>query len=401
VLFSPESHEPLTEEPWDDARVRARLRELVADAEAAFDPVGLWPALDGWDTRGDPTLPLTRLYAGAAGVLWALDELRSRGHADGGIDLAAAARRTVEKWRADPDMPERHEPPVNPRASLFFGESGILLVAFRLTREPALADDLHALVRANRDCETNELMSGSPGTMIAARAMLDWTGEERWADAWRESAEVLWRRRYWDGYWTYPPYGKAPGASHGIGTNTNVLLQGGELLAEDRRERLPAETAAALARAAVREGGFANWPMAVEDCGRLAAEWDGRIRLQWCHGGAGVVASAAPYLEEELLLAGAELVWHAGPSSLEKGPGICHGTAGSGYAFLRTFGRTGDERWLERARRFAVHALGQVERAREDRGAGRYSLWTGELGAAMFAADCLEARTAVPVVDYV
>ena len=84
---------------------------------------------------------------------------------------------------------------------------------------------------------------------------------------------------------------------------------------------------------------------------------------------------------------------------MEKGPGICHGTAGNGYAFLKTFGRTGDERWLERARRFAVHALGQVERWRTRRGIGRYSLWTGDLGAALFAADCLEARTAVPVVD--
>ena len=138
--------------------------------------------------------------------------------------------------------------------------------------------------------------------------------------------------------------------------------------------------------------------MSVEDCGEL--DWEGGIRLQWCHGGAGVVASTAPYLDEELLLSGAELVWRAGPASMEKGQGICHGTAGNGYALLRTFRRTGDERWLARARRFAVHALGQVERWREIRGSGRYSLWTGDLGAALFAVDCLDARAEVPVVDY-
>jgi hypothetical protein len=374
--------------------------EIVADAEAALDPVTLWPALEGWDTRGEQQLPLTRLYAGAAGVIWALDELRQRDHATVRVDLAPAASRALEKWRADPDMPERHEPPINTKASLFFGETGILLVAFKLTGDPQLADDLHALVRSNWDCETNELMSGSPGTMLAAKAMLDWTGDERWAGAWRESADELWRRRYWDGFWTYPPYGKAPGASHGIGTNANVLFQGGPLLADDRREQLMTDTAAALARVAVREEGRANWPIAVEDCGDLVADWDQRIRLQWCHGGAGVVASTAPYLDEELLLAGAELVWQAGPASMEKGPGICHGTAGNGYALLRTFGRTADEDWLERARRFAVHALDQVARWREVRGSGRYSLWTGDLGAAIFAADCLEARNAVPIVDY-
>ena len=64
------------------------------------------------------------------------------------------------------------------------------------------------------------------------------------------------------------------------------------------------------------------------------------------------------YLDEELLLAGAELTWRAGPPGMEKGSGLCHGTAGNGYAFLKAFERTGDERWLDRARRFAVHALG-------------------------------------------
>ncbi len=108
---------------------------------------------------------------------------------------------------------------------------------------------------------------------------------------------------------------------------------------------------------------------------------------------------AAQFLDEELLLAGAELVWHAGPPSMDKGPGICHGTAGSGYALLKTFARTGDELWLERARRFCVHALRQVERARAEHGRGRYALWVGDVGVALYAAGCLEARAAYPVVD--
>ena len=103
--------------------------------------------------------------------------------------------------------------------------------------------------------------------------------------------------------------------------------------------------------------------------------------------------AAADYLDEDLLLAGAELVWRAGPHGAEKGAGICHGTAGNGYALLAAFGRTGDERWLERARRFAVHALGQVERS-----PGRYSLWTGGVGVALFAADCLEPPGRYPVL---
>ena len=143
-----------------------------------------------------------------------------------------------------------------------------------------------------------------------------------------------------------------------------------------------------LARTAIREGGLANWPP--RDGSR-----DDEIRVQWCHGAPGIIVSAADSLDEELLLAGAELTWHAGPFGPEKGAGLCHGTAGNGYAFLKTFARTGDELWLDRARRFAVHALGQVKQ----RGRGRYSLFTGDVGVALFAADCLDGRDGYPVVD--
>ena len=103
--------------------------------------------------------------------------------------------------------------------------------------------------------------------------------------------------------------------------------------------------------------------------------------------------SSADYLDETLLLAGAELVWRAGSPTMEKGYGICHGTAGNGYALLAAFRRTGDEKWLDRARRFAAHALGQIERQ-----GGRYSLWTGDVGAALFAADCVDGRTRYPIL---
>jgi Lanthionine synthetase C-like protein len=399
VLYSPEAFESLTDEPWDEEGVRASIRALVADADAAFDPDALWPVVEGWDdARGNARLPMTVLYSGASGVIWALDVLGRRGHAEPSMDLETAALRALDEWRGDPDVPERHDPPVNTHASLYYGETGPLVVAYRQAPSDEIADALYTRVRENWDCETNELMAGSPGTMLVAKGMLDWTGDERWAEAWRESADELWRRRYLDGFWSFPPFGKGPGASHGIGTNTNVLLVGRDLLAADRREDLLRGTPEALARTAVKEDGLANWPMAADDCGELVG-WDGQIRLQWCHGGAGVVASAAAYLDEELLLAGAELVWRAGPHSMEKGPGICHGTAGNGYALLKTFERTGDERLLERARQFAVHALGQVERWRVERRRGRYSLWSGDLGVALFAADCLDARTQVPIVD--
>jgi Lanthionine synthetase C-like protein len=388
VLYEPAQFEQLTDEPWDPARVEDAIATIVTDADAAFDPDALWPA-DEWDGWQTP-LPLKNLYVGAAGVIWALDALRRRGHAETSLDLAGAALRTLELERAEPDLMagETHYHP----AALLRGETGPLLVAFRLAPEPALADDLHAHVRANVTNLSDDIMWGVPGTLLAALAMHEWTGEARWSEAARESAEVLRARRGEDGLWRQDDDYRGLGTVHGAAGNTLVLLR------LDPDDALAAETAAVLAQHAFRENGLANWPGSPRP--QLAVPGRG-IRLQWCTGAPGILAGAWEYLGEELLIAGAELIWRAGAHGDEKGHGICHGTSGNGFALLKAFARTGDERWLERARRFAVHALGQVERFRAANGRGRYSLWTGDVGTALFAAACLDRHARYPILDVV
>jgi hypothetical protein len=379
VLFEPANFEPLTDEPWDPARVEDALAVIVADAEAAFDPEALWPA-DEWDGWGSP-LPLTTLYVGAAGVIWALDELRRRGYAETSLDLAGAALRAQALERTEPDAAsDSHWHP----AALLMGETGPLLVALRTGGDPALADDLHQLVRANIANPTDDVMWGAPGTLLAALAMAEWTAEPRWEEAARETAAALRERRGDDGLWRQDDDYRGFGTLHGAAGNTLALLR----LEPD--EALAAETAAVLDRNAVREDGLANWP------GAPSREVG---RLQWCTGAPGILAGAFNYLDEELLLAGAELIWRAGAHGDEKGHGLCHGTSGNGFGLLKAFARTRDERWLERARRFAVHALGQAERLRAANGRGRYSLWTGDVGTALFAAACLEADARYPIID--
>ena len=389
MLYSPAEFEPLTDEPWDDERVRAAIRAIVADADAAFDPAGLWPANE-WDAWGS-TPPVKDLYCGAGGVIWALDALRRRGHAETAIDLAAAIERTIELWHEAPDLVAAEiKLPSARESSLFCGEACLLLVNWRLTPRDDLADRLLQRVRENRDNEFEELLWGSPGTMLIAHAMHGWTGEQRWADAWRESAEALMGRRDEDGVWTQQLYGtpdRLLGPAHGLVGIVHALLQ----VESEWSESLPREAAEVLAHEAIVEDGLATWPAGA---GGPLAPASG-IRLQWCHGAPGMVATAAPYLDEELLLAGAELTWRAGAHREEKGPGLCHGTSGNGYALLKTFERTGDELWLDRARRFAVHALAQAEAA-----PGRYSLFTGGLGVALFAAGCLDADARFPILDW-
>jgi Lanthionine synthetase C-like protein len=397
VLYDPKAFEPLTTAPWDEARALDSIAEIVRDADERFEEDGLWPA-DDWDSWQNAT-PLKSLYVGAAGVLWALEALRRRGHAESRLDLRRAARRTYEAWRETPDFVQGIELPEPAAAGLLAGGSGILAVLWRLDSSDEVGDALLELVRANVDNAADEIMWGSAGTMLAARAMLDSTGDARWASAWRESAAALLARREADGLWANRLYGQVARRltpPHGLVGNVLGLLGGGDLLSGDTRSRLVADTGAALERTAVFEDGRASWPSAE---GRELRGPDGEIRLQWCAGAPGMVAAAASYLDEELLLAGAETVWRAGPHSPEKGSSICHGTAGNGYAFLKVFERTRDERWLERARRFAVHALEQVRQARERRGRGRSSLWTGDIGVAVYAADCLDVRPRYPILE--
>lgn len=384
MLFQPELHEPLTEKAWDEARAREAIRGIVEDAGAKFDPDGLWPVeeWDGWEAPH----PMKDLYVGASGVIWALDALRRRGIEEPGIDLAAAARRTLDLWQEASDYSQWDDVPSAAPSALLLGETGPLLVLWRLDPSPELADRLFARVRENRGNEAIEVMWGAPGTMLVAQAMDEWTGEERWADAGRESAESVLAMREDDGMWTNRLYGETYRSltpPHGLVGNVRALQPA---LDREDRERLERESAAVLARLAVTEGGLANWPR------REGVEAD---QLQWCSGAPGILACAHSYLDEELLLAGAELIWQAGPPGMEKGSGICHGTSGNGHALLKVFERTGDELWLDRARRFAVHAVDQVER----RGTGRYSLFTGDVGVALYVADCLEGRSVFPVID--
>jgi hypothetical protein len=254
------------------------------------------------------------------------------------------------------------------------GETGIRLVLQRLAPSGANVERLSELIAANEQDERCDLMWGSPGTILAARELgLDVTASVDWLRA-RRDEEGLWTQQLDERSTRYL------GPAHGFA--------GAALALED------AEVASKpLRRFAVEEEGLVNWPSLA---GRpLDGNGDGRIRTQWCHGAPGIVATLGGLLDEDLAIAGGELTWLAGP--LRKGASLCHGTAGNGYAFLVLLQRTGDERWLTRARAFAMHAVAQVERSRSDTGRGRHTLWTGDLGTALYLADCIDGAGAPPL----
>ena len=391
-LIDPDAHEPVTDAAWDADRARAAVAGIVSETEASFDPDGLWPPhpLDEEDDK-PPLERVASLYLGAAGVIWALHALERGGLVETRRDWGEVALTLPERYRAEPDFPD-----VGVVPSLWMGEAGILLVAHTLAPAAWQEEQLLDVVRGNAGNPTLDFNWGSPGTMLAAAVMFERTGDERWRAAWTESADHLWSE--WRGdLWEQDLYGHRThiiGPAHGFSGNVFVLARG-DLLDDERRGALETGAAAALDRHALRAEGVAQWRPSVEPS-RVPR------RTQWCHGAPGVVASLGSLAPgddalTELLLAGGELTWRAGP--LRKGANLCHGTAGNGYAFLKLFARTGDELWLHRARAFGMHAIEQVERVTAAHGRGRHTLWTGDPGTAFYLASCLAADAAFPTLD--
>jgi len=360
MLFEPDSHETPAGEPWDQERVRAGIRSIVAEAEAAFDDGWADHPLDGEADR------LRTVYMGGAGVVDAFRRLSAAGLAELELDYVPYLERSAE---APPDFDD-----AGAERSFWMGEVGVRLVLQRLSPSAQNLDRLAGLVAANAEAEQQELMWGSPGTILVGREL----GLE--VD---EAVGWLRAQRAPDGLWTQDLYGSTRrhiGPAHGF-AGCVLALADGEGVSD------------VLRRYAIVEDGLINWPPVADEPFR-----HGRtklIRTQWCHGAPGIVSTVGRWLDDDLALGGGELTWHAGP--LRKGPGLCHGTAGNGYALLVLFEQTGDELWLERARTFAMHALAQVERTRMEYGRGRYTLWTGDPGVALYLADCIDGTPRLPL----
>jgi len=389
-------HEPLIEAVWNPDRAHEAIESIVSDTHARFDRQTLWPVhpLDGMsDAR---TEPFRMLYFGAAGVIWALDYLNAvgatairRDYTEALIDLAAANRGQLQ-LRA---------PQTN---SYLMGDVGIQLVQWRLTPATALADQIFHAVEANITNPARELMWGAPGTMLAALFMYESSREERWKEVYLRSADQLvseWKMNAAHNcyIWTQDLYGQSStylGAVHGFAANVFAIIKGRALLNSQTISVVESRTRDTLKRTASTDENYAHWPADLRGGGNL---------IQHCHGAPGMITCLTDLqagTDEEfdhLLEKGGELIWRAGP--LTKGPNLCHGTAGNGYAFLKLYRRTDNTVWLDRARAFAMHAIDQWEQHAKRYGQLRYSLWTGDLGLAVYLWDCINGEAKFPTMD--
>jgi hypothetical protein len=339
VIVNPERHEPLAPTGWNERLARFAIRDIVDEVATAGPPE------EGEFAAG--------VYEGAAGEVYALRTLG-----------------------ADVDWPLG----AGVGAGFIEGELGIALVSGDRERFGKAAPE-------SIGDPWNDLSFGAAGALVAAHLL----GED---DIARAAIGRLWSGWSFDSkaracLWTQRWDGRSEqflGFGHGLVGNAYALLRAIRLQGLEHQTELLQRVVEALERTAIREGKLVNWLPTLGSDGS-------DVRVQWCHGAPGIVCglAGAPSHRrlDALLLAAGELTWEAGP--VRGGAGLCHATAGNGWAFLKLNRRTRDPKWLARARRFAMHAIEQRT--------GERGLWTGDLGLALYLHACIEADDRWPLLD--
>ena len=87
-----------------------------------------------------------------------------------------------------------------------------------------------------------------------------------------------------------------------------------------------------------------------------------------------------------------DIIWEKG--LLKKGPGICHGTAGSGFAHLILYRLTNDNKYLYRAAKFADFLLTDTFKSGARTPDSPFSLFEGLAGTVCFIIDLLDPKQA-------
>lgn len=407
-LYEAERHEPLIDADWNEDRARAAITRIVADTNRIFDADALWPIhpLDVSPEHAPGSLKV--LYYGAAGVIWALYHLDRIGFAPLERDHIPIVRELAARNREDIRSNQALREYLGAEhASYLLGEAGILLLQWKLAPSDDLLRRLHEF-KEEKIGDPRGLAWGSAGAMLQALFLHERTGDSRWSDLFLRHFDALWDQWEYAGdlgchLWTNSLYGsteKRLGAFHGLVGNVFPMIRGRHLLPADRRDEALGRIYQALCATAMSEGGYQNWP---NNIGATTRPKPFPMVVQYCNGAPGVVICMADFPKDSrwdmdtLLERAGEFIWSVGP--LVKLPSLCHGTPGNGYAFLKLYARTGDRKWLERARRFAMHSIDQNERALAKYGQRKYSLWTGDLGLAIYLADCISGTASFPTLD--
>lgn len=394
-MYDPANHFPIKNLAWDETEVRAAIDSIVQDAINQIEAGPTIPRhpMDGYGVKSD-------MYMGASGLCWGIEYLLEVGATKGSFDGESSLDRLLASNKEDYKRHAHHS-----SSSYLFGPIPILMQKYKRNKNRDIADEIYNAVEINTTQPVRELMWGIAGTMLAAVFMYRWTEEARWRQIFSNQAgKLLADLEEVAGVgpiWTQDLYGSKNmylGPVHGFAGNIIPFIEGAEFLEEEAYMDFITKAMSTVVNTAFADESYANWDATYDHSKKTPPRL-----VQHCHGAAGMVTALAklpqkmnPSFDLVLEKAG-ELIWSAG--ALKKGANLCHGTAGNGYALLKLFERTGEEKWLDRARTFAMNSIGQYQETKRVFHQGRYTLWTGDIGTAIYLWDCITAEPKFPTID--
>ncbi len=390
---------PLTEVPWDTHVAETTISNILDRCTRDFSPETLWPMPESEDWEAQTA---SSIYLGAMGTLWAMNHLRDYILRKIPFDNHNLAEAICEKYfHAEAVIFADYADANGVIPSYWLGESGILLVKSKLQTDKSeeIWEKQFSLIKNNIKNPTLEPLWGGTGSVIPVLFKLEEEKSESWTNLFIDHCqfmkdEIAHSDKYNCPIWIQDLYGQKrmlTGAGHGFVGNMYPFIRGRKFLPDDLSEWVLSSTVETVIKTASIEGNCCNWLSSLEK----TTEGRPPFLVQWCHGAPGVIISLnnipVGYSREfdDLLIKAGETIWEAGP--LTKNAGLCHGTDGNGYAFLKLYTRTGNDKWLERARKFAMHAIEQTS--------GSYSLWEGDLGLACFLHACISEDDRFPLLD--
>jgi serine/threonine-protein kinase len=353
-----------------------------------------------WFTDGLPTAPLVSVTYGSAGLALALHHVAAiRDDAN----LAVLADEWALRASADAAGDSAFEDPamelteaITGRITPFHRLSGVhaaqALVSHSLDNWPVRQAALDGYVAESRQpCENVDLTLGRCGTLLGAAILCEATSPGGRADLTQllalgnETLENIWAELD-----TQPSIADGSrlrylGVAHGWAGFLLATLRWCDATGAPRpaavEERL--HQLAALARP---DGVRLRWPVTNEGAPPMSG---------WCNGSAGYIhlwtAAQRAFRDDRWSDLAERAAWDA-----YLAPGIaqlCCGLAGQAYGLLEYYRHTGEHRWLTGATELAIRAAADVT-ADADRGYVDGSLYKGELGVAVLAADLSRPETA-------
>lgn len=410
-LYEEARHRNLASSVWDERKARSLISNIFNSVEASYQDGHGWQphpddANDAFGPDGEPHL---QLYFGTAGTVWGQDYLGSRGYGSTDNDYhplveeawgtnAARLRSVMEGF---PDGAEYAR-------GLLLGDMGFIVTLLRLKQSNTLSGQLLCLADENAENSIGEYMWGSAGSLAAALAFANALDADRLSSFAKRAVASLEQQLIispsldcWT--WRQNLYGNdlcIVGAVHGFAGNAFSILKALEYLSSDQKQIWRQTIRDTAIKTAHTQGVYSNWRMCID----YDENQENNFLVQFCHGAPGVVCCLASLIDgtddefDSLMIRAGELIWKAGP--LEKGANLCHGTSGNGYAFLKLFQATRDQRWLDRARSFAMTAIAQSQESHDRHGRFHHSLWTGDIGLAIYLDACIEENANIPTMDF-